>query len=57
MNELDRAAASHPTDEQTKALQTERQKTDMASKCPTYSLDEQWVQDYIRDFGSEPSFF
>ena len=24
---------------------------------PTYDIDEEWVQDYIEQFGTEPSFF
>lgn len=24
---------------------------------PTYDIDEEWVQDYIEQFGMEPSFF
>ena len=24
---------------------------------PTFDIDEEWVQDYIEQFGTEPSFF
>lgn len=24
---------------------------------PVYDVDEEWVQDYIEQFGTEPSFF
>ncbi len=26
-------------------------------KMPVYDIDEPWVQEHIKDFGTEPSFF